>query len=319
MKILIVTAEPFGGYHLEPLDKLMMADNSNSYQYLIPYPSPIQGNGLQGVEVTHDFTKLYEADRLIVTGGTYSAWTQSVAKNAEANEIPIIYTELAYIGDKKSKKYWYPTPSKVGVMSQASAELVSSFFEVSESKIEIFGSPQLDSSFLVGLARNAKDSIQLEKSNILIVSSVSLPAAARNVLIEAAKEISKVGANVTVRIHPREDAEPWLQAGITLSDRSLKVETILESTDYAVASTGSFNPMLYFAEIPTVSILTANHNTSPSDYLKLTGVSKDGSDILNIDLWQTALDKLTSEQEYAEYLFGTPGGSAERVLKFWIS
>lgn len=319
MKVLVVTAEPFGGYHLEPLDNLILEDKSNTYKYLIPYPSPIQGNGLNGIETTHDFTKLYEADRLIVTGGTYSAWTQSVAKNAEAIGIPIFYIELAYIGDKKSTKYWYPTPSRVGVMSKLSAELASSFFDVEESTINILGSPQLDSSFVVGRARKVKDNIELEKSNVLIVSSVSLPAAARNVLLESANKLKAAGANVSVRTHPREDVQPWVDAGVPLSDRGLKAETILASTDYAVASTGSFNPMLYFAKIPTVSILKANHSTSPSDYIKLTSISQDGSDISDTALWQQALNKLTTEQEYAEYLFGRPGGSAERVLNFWIS
>lgn len=317
MKIVLATAEPFGGYHLEPMDRLISEDSLNSYSYLIPYNSPIQGNGLRGVKVTSDFRELYDASRLIITGGAYSAWTQSVAQNAETYGIPILHTELAYISDIKSTTFLRPTPNKIGVMSDASAELAMSFFKVSRDMVSVVGSPQLDIAF--SARRERQKLYPSAQSKVLIVSSVGLPEISVRHLVAAAKLLAEAGCFISVRTHPREDTSPWVDAGLTLSDRSRSVKSILEETDFAIASTGSFNPMLYTAGIPTVSILQSNHVSAPSAYLSLTAVSEDGKDISSPQLWLEAVSKIGTEQQTAEYLFGTLGGSALRVLDFWRS
>lgn len=318
MHIVIATAEPFGGYHLEPLDSLMESDNMNTYTFLIPYNSPIQGNGLSGANISHSLESLYTADRLIVTGGNYSSWTNSLAHNAKSLGIEVFHAELAYIGDDAPRKYLTPAPDRSAVMSVSSAEVIRKHFELDDTKISIMGSPQLD--FVAPLAsKNIATIPSLDSSNMLIVSSVSLPESSIALLVSAAEKLLEIGANVEVRTHPREDAEIWTSRGFTLSDRSKPVIEILSQTDYALAAAGSFNPMLYFAGIPTVSILAVNHENAPSAYTKLTGVSEDGQNILEESLWETAANKITNEQALAKYLFGEIGGSSKRVLDFWRS
>jgi hypothetical protein len=315
MRIVIVTAEPFGGYHLEPLDKLLAA-SSDEFYYLIPYESGIQGNGLSGVKVVSDMNIVFSADRLVVVGGPYSAWTNAVARVASDAGKEILYSELAYIGDGIAGAIAKPLPSRLSAMSDGSRFRISSLFGVSPERVEVVGSPQLD---LIGELRSERTNRNLTEASLLIVSSVGLPLEALDYLTVAGEALSKLGASVLVRCHPREDARFWLDKGFKISLREENVVDVLRGTNYAIASTGSFNPMLFTAGIPTVSISQCNHIGAPSIYDRLTCQISDPVKVTDLSVWESAADKLYSELDFATYLFGQVGGSARRMLDYWSS
>lgn len=87
MSIVIVTAEPRGAYHLTPLGPAL--DNSDgSFTHLVPYPEPVQGTA--AAAVTSDVTVLDRCDLLVVTGGTFSAWTKLAARHAMTLGVPVV-------------------------------------------------------------------------------------------------------------------------------------------------------------------------------------------------------------------------------------
>ncbi len=315
MKIVIVTAEPFGGYHLEPLDSLL-GESVHDFYYLIPYRSPIQGNGLSGVQVVSDIDVIFDADRLVVTGGPYSAWTNAVALIAVGRGLEVIYSELAYVGDSVGSKSLSPIPARLASMSEESRFRVADAFGIEVGRVEIIGSPQLDFISSLQGERVYKD---LAEANVLIVSSVGLPSVALADLAAAGEVLMELGAYVSVRTHPREDVNFWLDRGFSLSPRDIQVVDVLKSVDYAVASTGSFNPMLFVAGIPTVSLPQCNHAGAPAVYTRLTSEIADPMLVADSTVWEFARDKLVSELDLAVYLFGSAEGSAKRMVDFWVS
>lgn len=317
MQIVIVTAEPFGGYHLEPLLKDMLEDKLNNYTYLIPYQDSVQGSGLPGLTVSWSLESLYHADRLVITGGDYSAWTASIASVAKTLGIPILYTELAYIGDSPIGSSIGNRPDKAAAASVNSASKVASLFKLPPSEVIIVGAPRLD-CLDVNSPIRVKPLIPVEASNVLIVSSVGLDEKTQW-LIDAAVALRKAGASAKVKPHPRESLSLWDKTGLQIVPGNADVKTLLEETDYAVISVGSFSPLLLSSGIPTVSILESNHLGAPKEFLPFMALSLNGSDILNLGLWEEARLNLSKGLQNLEQIIGPIGGSAQRIINFWKS
>lgn len=96
IRVTIVTAGPLGAYHPTPLSAAI-ATSDASLAHLVPYEEPAEGHSA-AVAAT-SVTVIDRCGRLIMTGGTLSAWAEIVARYAESLGTPIVFSELAYLDD----------------------------------------------------------------------------------------------------------------------------------------------------------------------------------------------------------------------------
>lgn len=315
MLIVVATAEPFGGYHLEPLLNDMLKEKTHEFVYLTPDVNKLQGNGLKTISITSDLLILSQADKVIITGGLYSNWTKLVAEISKLYKKYLVYTELAYLSETNNVVEEKLKPDFFIAMSEHSSKLIAEAFNVDIKEIFVAGSPQLDCCYIPA---NRNINKKVGASNVLIVSSVDLSIHALELLLLTARHIQNAGGAVTVRTHPRENIDFWTENGITVEDRSRNVYQSLASIDYAVASTGTFNAMLISSGIPIVSFNEANHMEAPKTYSKLTKVIESPEEVLNHETWLEAYKIMTKGKKLAEYLYGPRGNGSQKIINKWV-
>lgn len=264
MKIVFLTAEPFGGYHLEPLTDELNKSGAEIV-YLIPYPTGVQGNGVP-FEVSDNIYELNDADRVVITGGTYTGWTLSAIEYLKKINKPFLYLELAYIGEETKNLSWHQ-PEKALTVSEYSASILGEVWD--RDVIKVVGSPQLD--FVPGLKKARLERIPSNK--VLIYSSVSSPDNMAQ-LLKVAEGLLDEGYNLEVRTHPREDVSKWVDLGISISDRSQPLSEALVDIDYAVGVLGTFNSVLAASGLATAVVLESSNPGAPSEFISYTHIWK---------------------------------------------
>jgi hypothetical protein len=296
--IVISTAEPRGAYHLEPLYQSMMLA-SPRFTHLVPYPEPLQG--LAWSNVSSDPAVLESADLVVVTGGGFTAWTELVARRADELNKPWIVSELAY--GSRPDGVERPHPHAVSAMSRAGAELFSAYHGVDVDDVVITGIPLLDNL----------PTWRPEPKRALILSSVD--TATRdpdNVLRTLATRLVSEGWDVVVRTHPREDREPWSSFRL---DASLTPAHAASSATVVIGYPGSAHPICAAIGVPTVAVAPTPelYAALPPAHCAIIPTWVERPD----DLDTTSL--LASSSATIEYVCGPIGGSAQRLVDFWIS
>jgi hypothetical protein len=194
MRIVIATAEPRGAYHLAPLAGALKTSGS-AVVHLVPYPEPVQGNPV--VEVVTCISVVADCDRVVVTGGTFSAWTELVARHAVTLGKPVVFSELAYVGNAEPVAPHVPVDFATALSDDGAASL-SQYLGLAH--VAVTGTPALDG--LPAWAPEPKRALLLSTSD-MVIRDPGL------VLVAAAHALRQRGWDVRVRPHPREDRTPW--------------------------------------------------------------------------------------------------------------
>jgi len=298
MLIVIATGEPRGAYHLEPLYGSMESSPSN-YTHLLPYPEPVQGRAWSNV--SSDPSIINRANLVVITGGGFTAWSELVALRSENLNIPWVVSELAYGSQPDAATH--PYPKALSSMSLAGAELFAAYHHFNLDEVVITGTPLLD---------NLPIWRPVVKRALILSSADAAIRDPSGVLKTIAHRLVNDGWQVFVRTHPREDQSAW--RGFTL-DNSPTPAIAASSAEVVIGYPGSAHPICAAIGVPTVAV------TPTSDLL----FALPPSHRTVIPTWIKSFDELdlnflnASSPSTVEYVCGPIGGSAQRVVDFWIS
>lgn len=297
MRIVIVTAEPRGAYHLHALHRAMAA-SGHAFVHLIPYDETVQGTAW--TTTTADLSVLDGADRLVVTGGSYSAWTQAVAWYAAERGVPIRFSELAFVPTDPAGMT-LPPLAAVSSIARSGAEALGTYLGWDADAVVITGNPQLDA-----LSARAAD-----PQEVLIVST-DLPAVTDpdGELMRLARRLRDEGHPVIVGTHPREDTRTW--EGFTLAAPSTVAAAA--HARVAVGYLGSAAPMILATGCPFVALDPVGERANlPSRHRQATSAWVRTAD----EAYAALLDPAPVPDDLIAAVTGPIGHAAERVVDFW--
>lgn len=300
MHVIIATAEPRGAYHLTPL-KEALASNTASFTHLMPYPEPVQGE--PATAVSSRVSLLEECDRVVITGGCYSAWTELVARHAIAHSKPIIFSELASVPLALTSPVPATALELVTALSQDGADNLARYLGTPVADVQITGTPQLDNL----------PSWQPRQGHALLLSTVRMTDHDPDYqLVTLGHMLESDGWEVRVRLHPREDAGPW--AGFEIVAGETQVESAA-SASVVIGYPGSAHILAAAVGVPTVTFspnanmvghFSARHHAAMSHHATSA-----------VEVLQ-AISGLQPPLRYkVEECVGPIGGAAQRLVDLW--
>ena len=255
--IVVATAEPQGAYHLHALSKAL-----RSSRHVLCYLSPdIRLNiGTSPIPTIDDVSVIRDATRLILTGGSYTPWTSALHSIAESYDIEVRYSELAFL-DPYAERGPY-MPQRSSAVSDASAAVLAQYLGVARNTVVLTGNPLVPH---IG-------EIQREADRVLVVSTVDAETRDPELhLRTAAMALLVLGYDVLVRLHPRENPEPWagfkLDAAPTVAEATARASVVLAYPGtplQAIAQIGT--PLVILAptaELEATAALTTDGIASP--------------------------------------------------------
>lgn len=298
MNIVIATAEPRGAYHLAPLHAAMGA-SPHAFTHLIPYPEVVQGAPWR--DTSSNPAVLEKADRLIVTGGGYSAWTELVAWRAADLGIPVLFTELAYGQPPQGRAL--PVPTALSAMSPASARVHADYHRVPQESVAITGNPLLD----------ALPRYRPEPRHAVILSTVDRDRFdPKGVLLAIAQRLRSDGWKIAVRPHPREDRTMW--EGFPLSTAGTPADSAANAS-VVLGYPGSAHLVAAAIGAPVIAVIpTAHADALPAEHMRImSGVVRTTEGVDGV-----LSDARACDPALLGNVIGPIGGSAERIVDFWI-
>lgn len=302
MRVVIVTSEPRGAYHLS---KLVVPEGLRHWAvcHLVPYREPLQGH--HDLEVSSSLRRIDESDLLIVTGGDLSAWSHCVATYANSRGVPVFYSQVS-LGVPSLE---CSSVSFVGSSFMSLLHLESAPDHVVFDHSVITGNLHLDSA----ASREKKTDSAASKSALLLSTSDSQERDPALELRSLATALTKNGWRVVVRPHPREDVSVW--TGFEIDCDTPFASQVAESS--AVAGyPGSMMPLVGALGVPSVVL-------APSMSLSSTlSNGAENSVSARVSSFTEALDLLESGLEVADEaaclrVCGPVGGASSRLFKAW--
>jgi hypothetical protein len=301
VNIVIATAEPLGAYHLQPLHAAMRRAivAGHSFSHLLPYPENVQG--ARWDHTTAQVNVLDSADLVVITGGGFTAWSELAARRCEQLAVPFVVSELAYGAQPDGDNH--PTPFAVSALSPAGAENLARYHHLPVEDITVTGTPLLD-----GLP-----AWEPVARRVLVLSSVD--AVARDpelLLVTIARKLVDDGYEVVVRCHPREDRAIW--SAFNIDGSTTPVDAAVHA-GVVIGYPGSAHPIVAALGVPVVAV-------APTEALR---VALPPQQALVIPTWVTDLaefDRIAgavpTAAEVVTYANGPLGGSADRMVSFWL-
>jgi hypothetical protein len=300
MQVVVATAEPRGAYHLAPLAAALDA-SAASFVHLVPYPEPTQGP--QVVEVSHDAGLLAGCDRVVVTGGTLSAWTDLVARRANALGKPVVFSELAYLADPDP----LPDPPAVvaaTALSPDGARALGRYLgDAAPADVAVTGTPALDDL----------PAYQPVAGRVLLLSTSDM--AHRDpggVLVQVGRVLDEMGFEVRVRLHPREDPAPW--AGFTVVAGETQAVSAA-SAQVVVGYPGSAHVLAAAVGAPTISVAPTAQLRGVLSAAQLAALSGQAATV-GETLTLVGAARRPDPARVAEVV-GPLGGAADRLVAVW--
>ncbi len=302
MNIVIATAEPLGAYHLETLHTEMRSATAigHSFCHLIPYPERVQGRSWD--DTTAALAVLEDADLVVITGGGYTAWSELVSLRCQQLGVRFVVSELAYGAQADGLNH--PKPFAVSALSPAGAENLARYHGVPVDDIVVTGTPLLD----------AMPPWQPVSGRVLVLSSVdAVSRDPERVLMAFAEKLMDQGREIHVRCHPREDRSIWV--GYAL-DESPSAALAARHAELVIGYPGSAHPIVAALGVPVVAV-------APTQALRDALPPAQAS---VIPTWVHSVSDLAklgaappTTRERIEYANGPIGGSATRMVSFWLA
>jgi len=296
MHVVVATAEPRAAYHIAPLIKAAGLTRA-TITHLVPYPEPVQGTPWPAT--TSNPGVLSVADRVVITGGTLSAWTALVVRTANNNGTPVRFVELATIGDEVESEN--PRIEAASAVSESSAEIVAARFRLGYGNVRITGTPMLDD--LPAWRPVAK--------TCTIFSTVGYRERDPGLeLLTVARQLRAQNWTVKVRCHPREDVSTW--EGFELCTAPGPAESVAGSR-IMIGYPGTGHAVAAATGCPVICVAPAGND------LHLTTATREA-----LPYWvataREAIETMkraeSTPRDLIERAVGPIGGSAMRIINF---
>lgn len=297
MLIAIATDTPRGAYHLAPLASAL-GESPCRFVHLIPFAEPVQG--IPVTEVSWCLTVIENCDRVAITGGALSAWTEIVCRYAASLGKPVMFTELAFVHSADPVTPRVPI-SLATALSIDSANSVSTHLRMPE--VVVTGTPALD---MLPPWRPVAKRVLLLSTNDMTQEDPALE------LLTVGTVLTQHGWDVRVRIHPREDRTPWngfnVVEGETPAESAASAQVVVcypGSTSVVSAAVGvpviALSPNVRFA-----SVLSKRQAAAMSTH------ARSAVEVLDVINSVAAPDPLL-----VKAVVGPIGGAARRVVGLW--
>jgi hypothetical protein len=299
--VVIVTAEPLGAYHLEPLHASMReaARNGNQFTHLIPYPETVQGIPWDAVTANIDILEL--SHLVVLTGGGFTTWTELVARRCEQLNIPFVVTELAY--GTQTERRNLPAPAAISALSPAGAENLALYHKVDLGSVVVTGTPLLDSL----------PAWEPTPGHVLILSSVGATQRdPEQLLITIARHLEQTGHDVVIRCHPREDRTPWSDFAI---DTCKTPAEGARNAERVVGYPGSAHAVVAALGVPVVAVAP---NLEMRRALPPQLAAAIPTWVSSTDDIKIILSAPPTDASMITFVNGPIGGSSARVVEFWL-
>lgn len=324
LHVVVATAEPRGAYHLAPLHAALRSRPDLRLAHLVPYPEPVQG--LAWDEMAFDAQVLASADRVVVTGGSLSAWTDLVWRRAAALGVEVRYSELAFLPASKtvySPPVW-PQMLWASALCSGSEPLVAQMFP--GASVVVTGVPLLSAD--TPSAGLPSADVPVAAASAVASSGVVAAPASRRVLLlsrtsreqhDPQDELGRLagllresGFLPVVRCHPREDRDSW--EGFMVDD-SEDVFAAARGAFAVCGYPGTLLSLLAAAGHPAVALETS------SEFAAMMPAHQRLVVPAHVETAAEALAVL-AERPVASAsarlaVSGPPGPSADRVVSFW--
>lgn len=299
MRIVVATAEPRGAYHLSPLAGALAASGV-TFTHLTPYPEEVQGDPV--IPVTADASVIAAADRVVITGGTLSAWTELVVRCAASFGKEIVFSELAYVADAS------PASSdlvvdRVTALSPDGAAALRLYLGV--DAVDVTGTPALD-----GLpAWSPVD------RRVLVLSTSDMVLRDPDLALHTcAITLRSKGWDVRVRPHPREDLQPW--DGFEIVSGETQAESA-SSAAVVVGYPGSAHVLAAAVGVPTIALAPTPTLASVFSSAQSTAMSANTSCVEGT--LSAVAEASPPCADAVAAVVGPIGGAAERLVSSWVS
>lgn len=296
MHVVVATAEPRAAYHIAPLIKAAGRTRA-TITHLVPYPEPVQGTPWPAT--TSNPGVLATADRVVITGGTLSAWTALVVRTANNNGTPVRFVELATIGDGVESEN--PRIEAASAVSTSSAETVAARFRLRPENVRVTGTPMLDEL----------PAWEPQPRTCTIFSTVSYRERDPGLeLLTVARQLRAQNWAVKVRCHPREDTSTW--EGFELCTAPGPAESVARSR-IMIGYPGTGHAVAAATGCPVICLSPAGNDHH------LSGGTREA-----LPHWATtareAIELMkhaeSAPRELLERAVGPIGGSAARIIAF---
>ena len=297
MRIAIATAEPRGAYHLTPL-AAALNESLTEFVHLVPYPESVQGEPV--VEVSSCLSVIETCDRVVVTGGTLSAWTELVCRYAASLNKPVMFTELAYVNNTTPVTPRAPI-NLATALSIDGADSVSKYLRMSD--VVVTGTPALDGLPLWN---------PVHKRALLLSTSDMTRRDPTLELLATGIALRQHGWDVRVRTHPREDRTPWDSFNVV--DGETQAESAA-SAQVVIGYPGSAHVLAAAVGVPVIAL-------SPNAVLAsvfterqaaaMSAHAQSATEVLDL------IDSVrTPEPLLVEAVVGPIGGASRRIVDLW--
>jgi hypothetical protein len=295
--VLIATAEPRGAYHLTPL-RTAFARSHASFTHLMPYPEPVQGEAV--IPVSSDVSTIESCDRVVITGGVFSAWTELVARRAVALGKPVLFSELSYVSASE------PVCPGVGIahttaLSPDGASSLRRYLNV--ENVEITGTPALD-----GLPAWRP----VPRRALLLSTSDMHRRDPSHTLVAIATALRDAGWQVRLRPHPREDIEPWAGFDIVVGETQAESAS---SAQVVIGYPGSAHVLAAAVGAPVISLAPTEEFQRVFTPLQRAALSAHTVGVY--DTLAQVADAMPADPEAVASVVGPIGGAADRIVAAW--
>jgi hypothetical protein len=297
MHIVIATAEPRGAYHLTPL-AAALDRSQDTFVHLVPYPEPVQGTAI--MDVTSQLSVIKDCDRVVVTGGTLSAWTELVCRYASALGKPVVYTQLANI-TKTSPVAPRVSIALATVLSMDGVDAVAHYLQMPD--VTVTGTPALD-----GLpAWNP-----VPRRALLLSTSEMTRRDPSLELLATAVSLRQRGWDVKVRTHPREDRTPW--DAFDVVDDETQTESAA-AAQVVVGYPGSAHVLAAAVGVPVISL--APNETLASIFTERQSAAMSACVSSAAEVLSLIESVQAPDPRLVEAVSGPLGGASNRVVDLW--
>lgn len=299
MRVAIVTAEPLGAYHLAPFRSLL-TDPAHSFHHLIPYDESTQGLGFN--TVTHlDF--LHTCDKLVITGGSFSPWTEAVGFYANSISLPVVYSELAFVPRTQNPSKVSPVVTDFTAMGELSRSFLQSYLNT-ESQGVLSGAP---------LSQSLPNVPKVPNRVVLFSTDDPVTIDPGLTIVTAGKILQSLGFEVIVCLHPRGvDHDLW-EGFSTMKGSNLEV---VASASLGFGFIGSVTPLTVNVDTPFIGFdpLGSRLGDLPDFFDLLSGYCLSVDDLLE------SINPIPSPKILEANLHIAPIRNAVDVIrKIWVS
>jgi|694.fasta_scaffold104824_4 hypothetical protein len=301
MKIIIVTAEPNGTYHLKNLEK-EIKKTKHDFIHLIPYPEKISKKTY--IKTTSNIEDLYKSDRVVIIGDIFTTWTELVAQRAINLGKEIIISQIPY-GHSFTNRY-LPRANGYTATSKVGALLMAKYHSIDLNDIIITGHPENN--------KKIKHNFKSNKVLILTTKTTENEKYQYTIVKDLVNKLTDKGYDITIRTHPREEDCLYLNLinnKVMLSkDKSLFDEA--KDHKFAVGIPGSAHMTLISLGLPVIAYDPKDKiNNLPYEYLKI--IKNNIKNLNNYDFDNLAIP---SDEEIIETI-GYNKDSVKKFVGYW--